>query len=458
MSTAAKFSLPSSFDTDPYYSELKERIILSTGMTYYNERDSELYSKLKQRMEILHLKTCKEYLFYLEKDIRGSTELDSLICELTIGETYFFRGPDQFETLKNEIIPELIRKNSGRKQLRIWSAGCSTGAEPYSLAILLEEYFRNQLMGWDVTILGSDINRQFLARATEGLYDSWAFRTSEFDFRNKYFRQAGKNWKISKEIASKVQFQYHNLLKHPYPSLINNLEALDLILCRNVMIYFDQATFMKIIRHFEESLTQEGWLILSHAEQRLTLGSFESIQKNNSFFYRKKSTRIPKVTQPPFIHQASQIELPRSTPPQSNELDISFIRNSADRGEFSSAVVYCERFLATHQMSSTGHFYFGLVLEHVGRSQEAIEHLLRSYELDPESTLSCYYLGLIFQSRKNIAEAVKWYEKARSILTHIQEDVLFSDADGINARELGLLISANLDILSLSASSENGKE
>src|SRR5205823_4106245 len=158
------------------------------------DKDDDLAARITQRLAALRLAGCDAYLEVLRSGTAGETERDALIESLTIGETFFFRHSEMFDALRSVVVPDLLARNHASRRLRIWSAGCSVGAEAYSVAILLRRDFARELAGWDVTILGTDINRQFLARAREGCYEEWALRNTTAEFRPAHFVRSGQSW------------------------------------------------------------------------------------------------------------------------------------------------------------------------------------------------------------------------------------------------------------------------
>ena len=172
----------------------------------------------------------------LEQSRTDSPLWDRVISGLTVGETYFMRDSAQFAALRQDILPELIRRRQKERRLRIWSAGCASGEEPYSLAMVLSELIPDWER-WSVLILGTDINKQSLARARQGLYKKWSFRQCDPGVSGRYFTPQEQRFQIKPDIARRVSFAYLNLAEDTYPSLITNTCAMDLILCRNVAIY-----------------------------------------------------------------------------------------------------------------------------------------------------------------------------------------------------------------------------
>ncbi len=232
------------------------------------------------------------------------SQIETLSAHLTIGETYFFRGKPAFNALRESILPELIRSRRGStKQLRIWSAGCCTGEEAYSSAILLRQLIPD-LSEWMVTILATDINPQFLHKAVAGSYGEWSFRDVPVNIKSRYFTQtATGRFELLPSIKEQVKFALLNLAEDSYPSHLNNTNAMDVIFCRNVLMYFSPEQAKKVVRNLYHSLAEGGWLVPSLGESSHQLFSdFKIVQFDTAILYQKQSDQatryaIPKVPQ-----------------------------------------------------------------------------------------------------------------------------------------------------------------
>lgn len=197
---------------------------------------------------------------------RTDSELwDQVIGGLTVGETYFFRDRAQFEALRFKLLPEIISRRRAERRLRIWSAGCASGEEPYSLAMLLTEIIPD-IDRWNISILGSDINKESLARARRGLYKKWSFRQCGPEVVGRYFTPREERFQLHPRIVGMVNFAYLNLAEGCYPSLMTNTCALDLILCRNVAIYLPEEQVRQVVGRFAGCLGQGGWLMVAATE------------------------------------------------------------------------------------------------------------------------------------------------------------------------------------------------
>ena len=244
-----------------------------------------LERRLSRRLEQHRLKNFEEYYHFLKYDRKREEELVVLIDNLTTNETYFFRESPQLRAFSDEILPELRRSLANRKVLRIWSAGCSTGEEPYTIAILLLEsgdWWRD----WQVEILGSDINQRVLHTARKGVYKKSAHRATSPEMLAKYFVQDEKSdYRIIDRVKELVSFSSVNLLDPHKTSLISNM---DVIFCRNVIIYFDRDAKKKVIESFYQKLREGGYLLLGHSESLINISNAFMLRTlKNDMVYQK---------------------------------------------------------------------------------------------------------------------------------------------------------------------------
>jgi len=241
----------------------------------YFDDDSRylLEKRLSRRVRTLHFSNFREYFRYLLYHKNREEELTSIIDIITVNETYFFREQNQLKTFSEEILPELKDINKDKKRLRVWSAGCSTGEEPYTIAILVLEkgYFHN----WNIEIFGSDINQRVLQSARSGIYRKNSFRATEPYFLRKYFVEEDNLSRISDNVKQCVNFSHLNLLD---PFKVKLVGTVDVIFCRNVLIYFDYPSRKKVIDMFYERLADGGYLLLGHAESLINLSTAFSLR------------------------------------------------------------------------------------------------------------------------------------------------------------------------------------
>jgi chemotaxis protein methyltransferase CheR len=205
---------------------------------------------------------------------------------LTTNETYFFREEYQLKAFSEEILPELIQQRKNDKRLRIWSAGCSSGEEAYTIGILIRE--NSAFADWNVEIFGNDISRRMLKNARQGNYSKSSFRTMNAYYLNKYFRREGERYQIiDDKLRSIVNFGQLNLVDEEMLKLVGNV---DIVFCRNVLIYFDMAVRLRVLKTFYDKLYDKGYLLLGHSESLFNISTdFEAVNLKNDMVYRKPS-------------------------------------------------------------------------------------------------------------------------------------------------------------------------
>lgn len=240
--------------------------------------------RLGSRLEALGLRDFGAYHRYLRFDPRGPDELETAIDLLVPHETYFFREPAQLEAFTGEVIPMLEARNERTRALQLWSAGCATGEEPYTLAMLLED--RPSLRAWDLDILGTDLSKKALTTARKAEFGPTALRATTLAQRDQFFEavEAGRV-RVKARYREHVRFGLLNLVDASAASL---LPRFDVIFCRNVLIYFEPVTRRRVVDLFYERLKPGGFLLLGHSENLLNLSTrFELVQLEGDLVYRR---------------------------------------------------------------------------------------------------------------------------------------------------------------------------
>jgi chemotaxis protein methyltransferase CheR len=247
--------------------EFAEFMAIQMGLSYPKERWLDLLKGLQSAAKEFGFDDPEDCIRWLMSSPLKKHQIETLACQFTVGETYFFREPRMFEALENHILPEIIQSRQGSdRRIRFWSAGSCTGEEAYSIAILISRMICD-LANWNISILATDINPLFLQRATEGIYREWSFRGTPYWLKEKYFNTTSDgNYQIVPHIQKMVKFQYLNLVEDAYPSLFNDTNAMDFIFCRNVLMYFNQDHMAKAINRFHQCLLDKGWLIVGSSE------------------------------------------------------------------------------------------------------------------------------------------------------------------------------------------------
>jgi chemotaxis protein methyltransferase CheR len=268
---------------DDVFRLLRDNIYKRTGMWFNDSSKYLLQKRLSPRAKELNFDSFQKYFYFLQYDPRAEAEFDQIYDLVTTNETYFFREPAQLAAFIEEIVPDILARKPVKK-IRIWSAGCSSGEEPYSIAMLLEESGFYSHGAFE--IFASDINQQVLAKARKGHYRESAFRATSAALRDKYFtREADGSFKIKDEVRNRISFGRLNLYDEARVSLLGHL---DVIFCRNVIIYFDDVSKKVVVSNFYNRLTENGYLLLGHSESLISLSTqFKLRHLKNDMVYQK---------------------------------------------------------------------------------------------------------------------------------------------------------------------------
>ena len=269
------------------YLSIRDFVNKRMGLFFTDSREKDLIRGLKNAAETFgykDLKTCIEQLLSINW---SASQIQTLASYLTVGETFFFRHKEQIDYVFNEY----LKSKYLTRKIRIWSAACCSGEEPYTLAMYFKEKIPD-IKSWDITILATDINPVFLKKAKSGIYTEHSFRATPDSIKKKYFSVVGRNrFKIDDSLMDMVNFKYLNLAAQTYPSDINGIHNIDVIFCRNVFIYFNQEAVNKVITSFNNCLTKDGILFVSPAETFMVRPNLmnKSPFTNPLFFTKPKS-------------------------------------------------------------------------------------------------------------------------------------------------------------------------
>ncbi len=282
------------FASDPLSSAgfaLKERlrdwVQAETGMNFEGVRESRLLDAVRKVFADPSFVTV-EFESLLADPALGARFLERISTELTVGESYFFRNEHHFRALRETVLPEILRQNAAQREIRIWSAGCAAGEEPYSLAILLDQLLGEQLDTWRISILATDLNPEFLDRARAGQYRAWSFRQTNIHHDRHYVVPQADGFSLLPRIRSLVRFVYLNLVKDVYPSALTGTMGLDLVLFRNVAIYLRPEVTAAIIARFRRALRPGGWLLLGESEvNQAASEGFQAERFGQATFHRR---------------------------------------------------------------------------------------------------------------------------------------------------------------------------
>lgn len=391
---------------------------------------------LQRRMQALQIVSPQRYLDYLSRNHDNKDEFNKLVGLLTVGETSFFRYRAHHDALVQAVLPELLARAAPSRRLRFWSAGCSTGEEPYSLAMKLLDNFP-QLHDWDVRILATDINKRSLRQAREGIYRERALRQAEPRYRERYFRQSGDYFILDQRVRSLVRFSYLNLQSPVFPDPDNGTDGLDLILCRNVLIYFRAETMRQIVARFARCLNPEGYLFLGHAETLQNVSDrFHRHHQHGAFYYQLKGVQstkplpvvppLPPAVPAPRLPAAPSIPPPRPTapppappavapaavpvPPDPRALYEQGLA-AFDHEDFTTAERLFDQVLAidfAHPLALVGK---GLICANQGRYDESRQWCARAIRYDDLCPAAYLLRGLILDMEEQLERALVEYQK-----------------------------------------------
>jgi chemotaxis protein methyltransferase CheR len=429
---------------------------------------------------------------YLERVARDPEALADLVNELTVGETYFFREKAQFDYIRAEVLPDLRRRREGSVPIRAWSAGCASGEEAYSLAILFEEEgFGNQTY-----LLGTDIAGAALTKARRGRYNSWSLRGEGAAGAERHLQRHGAEVIVPEIFRRRVRFEFLNLAQDGYPSATSGVWEMDLILCRNVLIYVDRDTIRGVARRLYETLAPGGWLFTASSDPPLTCEApFEAVTTPAGVFYRRLPMRIavcgtrnegggvsgataalpsvsppcsepasmatdtetalpilPSVVRDPHSEDAAS-ELARGNYARACELTRNLAGDAAASAlhvralanlDTTQAERVCAEAVGRHALSTELHYLQAVLLLALRRDEEAVRALQRVLYLDRTLAIAHFTLASILEQRGDLAGAVRAYRNVHNLCAERPADEVAPLADGARVGSLGEASAARL--------------
>lgn len=480
--------------------EISAHIGAYLGLNYPQERWGDLERALRSIAEKYRFDEIETSL----KEIFSSTltrkQIEILASHLVVGETYFFREKDTFETLERNILPELIALHREDRRIRIWSAGCSTGEEAYSIAILLSRLIPDWA-DWNILILATDVSMKSLKKAATGLYGEWSFRQTPSWVKEQYFDNPNKsNYRIHEHIKKRVVFSYLNLAEDTYPSLINNTSEMDIIFCRNVLMYFTSEAAQKCIRRFYKSLLPDGWFLVSSSEGHyLSEAGFAAVNFPNTILYRKGEAKesqstvqhqLPTDPYPAYLDMFAEEQyiLPPYPPlfeePFNSEGEMAppvpdgyadalsllekgryqesiekilttldekqddpqamalLARAYANCGQLDRAEDCCRKAIAADRLNPVYYYLLANILQESGKPDQALELFKTVIYLDYEFVLAHFALGNLFRQKGMIKESTRHFKNARSLLNVYQPANIIPESEGLTVLRLKEIIDS----------------
>jgi chemotaxis protein methyltransferase CheR len=451
------------------------------------------------------------YLSLLEQESDGSSEIGELARELTVGETYFFRHADQFRAFTDVALPERLSARAASRRLRLLSAGCASGEEAYSLAILLRE--RGIDAGFEIVIQGVDLNPGALERARQACYSPWSLRETNEALRQRWFEREGREYRLVQAVRDAVRFDQHNLTA-ANPSLLAP-RSFDIVFCRNVLMYFTPEHAMRAVAHLAQALAPGGFLFLGHAETLRGLShDFQLRHTHDTFYYQLKdgadperaleldpsvtSAVLPRLEPAPAEWVANWIETvdrsserirelsgrgdavaPASPAPAPRDLSQAFqlLRHErfaealdsmhepaprggtdtaalllraalfAQQGALTEAQQACHELLRLDDLNAGAHYLLALCFERRGETEQAIEHDRTAVYLDAGFAMPHLHLGLMARRRRDTQAARHELGKALLLLEREDESRLLLFGGGFSRGALLALCRSELSNL-----------
>lgn len=472
------------------YARFRDLIVERTGM-HFDERRHAFFSRCIHEASVKAGGiSLEEYFLRLSQAQTDSDLWHELVSRITVGETYFFRDAAQFSALRQHILPEMIARHQEDRRLRLWSAGCASGEEPYSLAILLQQILP-ELDRWNISILGTDINRRALSTAQHGRYRLWSFRQTEKTLRDDYFTQEGEFYRINHDVRRLVTFEYLNLSEDCYPSLTTNTNALDLILFRNVAIYLPPAVTRQVSSRFHRCLLPEGWLMVGAAETNsLYFPSFTIQSFPGASAFRKDAPKTP-VFHHPIPDPAVSKPPPASVPPLQRPIPVpvplpafpalspeglyrqglalvqtgrteqaletfqaciarlpnhaqayfQIGRLQANRGKLDEAVAACQKALELDPLLAEVHYALALIYQEEGGAEQALVHLKKALYLKQDFILAHFSLSNIYQQAGQPREAARHRAHAARLASSLPTQTSLPGSEDLTAGQLIKMIN-----------------
>lgn len=472
--------------------EFGEFLADQMGLHFPQERWSDLERGLQFASREFGFENTDKCIRWLLSAPLSREQVEILAAHLTVGETYFYRDKKTFEAFEGRILPELARlRRGGGQRLRIWSAGCCSGEEPYSIAISIRKVLAD-IKDWQVTVLGTDINPRFLRKAEEGVYSEWSFRDASPGLREAYFEKTGNGqWEILPEIRSMVSFLHFNLASLDSPLLIP-ADTMDMVFCRNVLIYFAPEQARRVIARMARCLAEGGWLALgpnevSHVSSRelvpvLIPGA--TLYQRYSATSRSPETVPPRAVEdfpgtpaqpllvPDFewkteLAQTAVEEEEAGQSPQMPTRDhrgfdgeteagravaetepgsmLAAARVLADQGRLAEALAACDQAIAGGKLNPAAHYLRASILQEQGCLREVRPALLRSLYLDPDCILAHFALGNLARNQGKMAEADRHFANALRLARRLCPEDILPESGGLTAGRVVEIIGALLE-------------
>jgi chemotaxis protein methyltransferase CheR len=466
----------------------KEWLDKNTGLHFSKDRERDLLRNINSAALDFGFDKLDQFINWIVSEKLSPIQLQQLAGHFTVSETYFWREPHVFEALEKTVLPEFIynRRKTGKK-LKIWCAGCASGEEAYSLAILLKRVIPD-IDSWDIQIIATDINAENLVKAQTGLYGRWSFRNVPDWLKRGYFDHKKNGvYEIKPEIKKLVRFEYLNLIESVYPSPNNNTAGIDFIFCRNVLMYFQLPKITEISSRFYNCIIDGGWFIVSSSElSSILFPKFSPINFPGAIFYKKIETtstiqtpvfktvvpneitvKIPDNKIPNnslSVNKSIENTFSEKTEPEKDDLFLKantlfikgnyeqvinllsdentidsyrlVIKSLANLGKINEAEIIAIQNVDKFKLDATFHYLCFLIQQEKGNSDEAINELNKSIYLNPNFVMGYFSLGNIYLQQEKHNKAIKCFKTTLGLIENLPEDANILESDGLNVLQL----------------------
>jgi chemotaxis protein methyltransferase CheR len=439
------------------------------GLHFPDERLPDLQRGLEAVASELGFDDAEAYTDWMLTASLSPADLRVLAAHLTIGETYFCRDAKLFDALARTVLPALLRAREGTgRRLRLWSAGCCSGEEAYSLAILVHQLIPD-LSRWRVSILATDINTRFLRKAAAGTYGEWSFRSTPDGFKERWFqRTPDGQYQIAPEVRQLVTFAPGNLVEDEFPALATETNAMDLVLCRNVLMYFTPSQARKVAGKLRRALAEDGWLAVSPSEASRDLFSPLAVRNFPGVVLFTKHAgaggphelglQAPNVCLLPFAEpdppsdglKPSAHDTPALEPIPVPAVEPATLggagdvlpqaRALANEGRLTEALALCDDWLAAEKSDAAGHYLRALVLLELGDADAASSALQRALYLNPSLAAAHFTFGNLARRRGCSAQSDRHFRNALHVLALSRPEEPVPESDGLSAARLAEII------------------
>jgi chemotaxis protein methyltransferase CheR len=478
--------------TDTEFTILSDAVALHMGLDFPSQKRDILRHKILPVAKEFGFHTISGFIQWLSSTTLQKDQISILAEHLTVSESYFWREPNVFDAFIENIKKDFYYPGTKKKNINIWCAACSTGEEAYSIAIALHRTIP-EIKNWNIKILATDLNKKVLSKAKAGIYTSYSLRNAPPWLKSTYFTKVNnKDYEIIPEIKEMVVFSDFNLTTNNFLSTICKNQKMDIIFCRNVLMYFTKDWADKVSQNIYNALADESWLVVSSCELSSELFNLftpvnfpgavlyykgNEASSNNSIFSEVSVTKpdenIGFISTPARNQELlgfTEVFEIKAFPEQSqakNEMLIrkneneeslqkirieilnknkTSIRILADKGHLNEALELCNTAISDEKLAPGLYFLRASILQELDRTDEAIKSLKQAVYIDPDYIMGHFMLGNLFIRKGILKSAQQYFSNARQILNRTSTEDLPEESDGLSARYLLEIIQKSMQI------------